>query len=70
MSLKMKIIPRFYARDLRSHPILTVPEGMYFVLGDNRPRSDDSRYFGFVKQESVEGVLTFRYYPLDKIGFP
>ncbi|MDU4305208.1 MAG: signal peptidase I, partial [Enterococcus faecalis] len=49
---------------------LTVPEGMYFVLGDNRPRSDDSRYFGFVKQASVEGVLTFRYYPLDKIGFP
>ncbi|EAC9267294.1 signal peptidase I, partial [Listeria monocytogenes] len=25
---------------------------------------------GFVKQASVEGVLTFRYYPLDKIGFP
>ena len=60
----------FTLETLEATQSLTVPEGMYFVLGDNRPRSDDSRYFGFVKQASVEGVLTFRYYPLDKIGFP
>ena len=60
----------FTLETLEATQSLTVPEGMYFVLGDNRPRSDDSRYFGFVKQTSVEGVLTFRYYPLDKFGFP
>lgn len=48
----------------------TVPAGTYFVLGDNRPKADDSRYFGFVEQESVEGVLYFRYFPLERIGLP
>lgn len=46
----------------------TVPEGKYFVLGDNRRKADDSRYFGFVDKETITGVVYFRYYPLNKIG--
>ncbi|QNQ82993.1 signal peptidase I (plasmid) [Lactobacillus sp. PV037] len=37
--------------------VSTVPEGYYFVLGDNRKVSNDSRYFGFVPKDHVLGVI-------------
>ncbi len=41
---------------------LVVPEGNYFVLGDNRDNSLDSRYWGFVPQELLRGSPMFVYY--------
>ncbi|WP_086349716.1 signal peptidase I [Candidatus Enterococcus clewellii] len=46
-----------------------IPEDVYFVLGDNRNNSTDSRHFGFVEKKQIEGVVMFRYYPFDSIGF-
>lgn len=44
-----------------------IPSGHYFVLGDNRPRSKDSRMFGFVPFESVEGTAKVVIYPFDQM---
>ena len=41
---------------------LVVPEGNYFVLGDNRDNSLDSRYWGFVPDSLVRGRPMFVYY--------
>lgn len=47
---------------------LIVPEGKLFVMGDNRENSNDSRMFGFVDYKSIEGKITYRIWPIDKIG--
>lgn len=46
-----------------------VPADQYFVLGDNRFNSKDSRNFGFIEEESIIGEISLRYWPFDKIGF-
>ncbi|MCB1112449.1 MAG: signal peptidase I [Chlamydiales bacterium] len=50
---------------------LTVPEGSYFVLGDNHANSQDSRIFGFVPEENMQGAPSLLIYPpSDRWGFP
>jgi signal peptidase I len=45
---------------------VTVPPSSYFALGDNSPRSKDSRYWGFVPEKDVVGRPLFIYYPFTK----
>ncbi|MEO6597513.1 MAG: signal peptidase I [Planctomycetota bacterium] len=45
-------------------PALTVPPDNFFVLGDNRPISCDSRDFGLVRQELIKGKVRVRFWPL------
>ncbi|HEY8995706.1 MAG TPA: signal peptidase I [Lacunisphaera sp.] len=45
---------------------ITIPANSYFAMGDNSPRSKDSRYWGFVPEKDVVGRPLFIYYPLTK----
>ncbi|RNF40313.1 signal peptidase I [Planococcus salinus] len=47
---------------------ITVPAECYFVLGDNRLQSVDSRMFGFVPKEAVLGEVKFRFAPFEYLG--
>ena len=48
-------------------PVL-VPEGRYFMMGDNRDESFDSRYWGFANRDDIYGRAVFRVWPLKAFG--
>ncbi|MGA9356002.1 MAG: signal peptidase I [Terriglobales bacterium] len=60
-------VPIEYA-DARSYPEITVPAGTYFVLGDHRTMSQDSRDFGPVDERLIYGKAVFGYWPMEKLG--
>ncbi len=75
---KVYINGRYYAEDylkdvdtpdfdLQDLGYNEVPEGMYFVLGDNRDNSLDSRKIGLVSKEDIIGEIALRMWPITKI---
>jgi signal peptidase I len=47
---------------------IEIPEGKYFVLGDNRENSRDSRHIGLIDIKNIKGKAVFRIWPFKKIG--
>ncbi len=60
-------VPEQYS-DERSMPEVTVPSGSYFVLGDHRNMSSDSRDFGAVARDYIYGKAVFAYWPAERLG--
>jgi signal peptidase I len=60
-------VPGEYA-DARSYTEVTVPVHSYFVLGDHRTMSNDSRDFGPVNERFIYGKAVFGYWPMEKLG--
>jgi signal peptidase I len=55
-------------RDDESYPPVTVKKGYYYVLGDHRNSSNDSRNWGEVPERYIYGKALFRFWPLAKAG--
>jgi signal peptidase I len=65
VALEEDYITDHAGRDLEEE---VVPPDNYFVLGDNRPNSSDSRSWGFVPEENIIGKAMLSYWPLDALG--
>jgi len=66
-ALEEDYVPAAYA-DQRSYSEMVVPPNSYFVLGDHRTMSNDSRDFGPVNIGYIYGKAVFGYWPMDKMG--
>ena len=66
--LQERYVPRGY-QDFDSYPPTRVKDGHYYVLGDHRNASNDSRSWGLVPRRFIYGKAVFRYWPVEKAGF-
>ena len=55
-------------RDSQSFSAIAVPQGSYYVVGDNRRSSCDSRAWGFVPRGSIVGRVVATYWPWHRIA--
>jgi signal peptidase I len=55
-------------QDDRSQPEMIIPKGYFFVMGDHRSISSDSRDFGPVARPLIYGKAAFVYWPMDQAG--
>jgi len=60
-------VPQEY-EDFRSYPEIKIPPHTYFLLGDHRTSSSDSRDFGPVPQRYIYGKAVFVYWPMERLG--
>jgi signal peptidase I len=60
------VLPRYM--DDNSYPPVKVPKDEYYVLGDHRDDSNDSRVFGPVPRRYIYGKAVFAYWPIDRFG--
>jgi signal peptidase I len=65
--LQENYVPLEY-RDDRPYPPTPVPPNKYFVLGDHRISSNDSRAWGFVPRDYIYGKAVFVFWPLEHLG--
>ena len=65
--LKEPYIPEEY-RDMKSLDAMVIPRDEYFVMGDHRSISSDSREFGPVKRDLIYGKAAFVYWPTQDVG--
>jgi len=50
-----------------SYGPVTIPEGQYFMMGDNRNNSEDSRFWGMLPQENIIGKTLLIYWPVNRV---
>ena len=67
IAIREPYVPDRY-RDIRSVQAMTVPAHEYFVMGDHRSISSDSRDFGPVARHFIYGKAEFVYWPSDQVG--